>query len=215
MGEVVGCPGVPLRRSCCHWGPSGPPTRPDPPHAPPWPGAGPHSRCLAWQEAPVPDGDPGAPSSLVLHLSTAPSSPVLRLPGAVAAQCSQFLAARCSRFPCARGARSSWFSCAHDFLAPGSLKPRLSGARGFPVSPCCSFPVVPACGCPRFYRFPMPTASRFPGAATPDAPGSPVPTVFPFPGAHGFPSPRCPRFSRSLVTCFPMFLVLQLSSAHG
>lgn len=84
--------------------------------------------------------------------------------------------------------------------APGSRE--LSGAPGFPVSLCCSFPLVPACGCPQFYRFLMPTASRFPGAVTPDAPGSPVPTVFPLPSA---------RFSCSLVTCFPMFLVLQLS----
>lgn len=66
----------------------------------------------------MPGADPSAPSFPVLWLSSSPSSPVLRLLGAVAAQCSHFPAACCSRFPCARGAWSSLFSHIQDFLAP-------------------------------------------------------------------------------------------------
>lgn len=205
----VWCPGVSLPRRCCHWGPSGPLSPPDPPlphHGLvliPTPSARPCrrprcqvlipvlpvSRCCGCLVLPVPQcygfSVLWLPNALTSRLHAAPGSLVPEVPGP----------------PCSPISRISWLPD-----APCSLEPRHSRAPGFPVSLCCSFPVVPACGCPQFYRFPMPIASRFPGAATPNAPGSPVPTVFPLPGA---------RFSRSPVTCFPMFLVLQLSSAHG
>lgn len=192
MGEAVGCPGVFLCRSCCHWEPAGPLPSHDPLHAPPWPGAGPHTQCLAWQQALVPGGDPGAPSFLVLQLSCSPTSPELRLLSAVAAKCFQFPAARCSRFPVPEvpgppGSPVPMIFCLPD--VPGSLEPRLSGASGFLVSRWSR--LVDAHG------FTLSRCSRLPGSPVQRLPMLLVPRC------PQFSLPRCPRFSRSLVASSP------------
>lgn len=191
MGEVVECPGVFLCRSYCHWEPSGPLPSRDPLHAPPWPGAGAHTQCLAWQQALVPGGDPGALSFLVLQLSCPPTSPELRLLNAVAAQCFHFPAARCSRFPVPEvpgplGSPVPMFSWLPD--APGSLEPRLTGAPGFPVSRWSR--LADAHGftvsrCFRLSRLPGSPVLRLPMLLVPRCPRfslSPVPPVFPLSG---------------------------------